>query len=133
VAPVEITDATIEALAALAPLAPSSAALPVHRSGASSRFGRPNADRLFRHRLPSWPCPAGQPLPIPRRFEEMGVRRYGFHGLSFEFIARRLAEISPALPAKRTVAAHLVPAPAFAPCAMAEASTPRWGSRHSTD
>ena len=37
----------------------------------------------------------------------MGIRRYGFHGLSFEFIARRLAEISPDLAGKRTVAAHL--------------------------
>ena len=37
----------------------------------------------------------------------MGIRRYGFHGLSFEFIASRLAEISPNLAGKRTVAAHL--------------------------
>jgi acetate kinase len=37
----------------------------------------------------------------------MGIRRYGFHGLSFEFIARRLAETSPALADKRTVVAHL--------------------------
>ena len=37
----------------------------------------------------------------------MGIRRYGFHGLSFEFIANRLAEISPNLAGKRTVAAHL--------------------------
>ena len=40
-------------------------------------------------------------------FEEMGIRRYGFHGLSFEFIASRLAEISLNLAGKRTVAAHL--------------------------
>ena len=30
-------------------------------------------------------------------YEEMGIRRYGFHGLSFEFIANRLTEISPHL------------------------------------
>lgn len=44
---------------------------------------------------------------IPRRFEDAGIRRYGFRGLSFEFIANRLAEISPVLASKRTVAAHL--------------------------
>ena len=37
----------------------------------------------------------------------MGIRRYGFHGLSFEFIANRLAETSPNLAGVRTVAAHL--------------------------
>ena len=37
----------------------------------------------------------------------MGIRRYGFHGLSYEFIANRLAEISPILAGKRTVVAHL--------------------------
>jgi acetate kinase len=41
------------------------------------------------------------------RYEERGVRRYGFHGLSFEYVAGRLAAISPRLVAKRTVIAHL--------------------------
>ena len=35
------------------------------------------------------------------------MRRYGFHGLSYEFIAARLAELSPDLPDKRTIVAHL--------------------------
>jgi acetate kinase len=35
------------------------------------------------------------------------VRRYGFHGLSYEFIARRLAEVAPALAEGRTIVAHL--------------------------
>lgn len=46
-------------------------------------------------------------LPLPRRYGEKGVRRYGFHGLSFTWIAGRLAEIDPALHAGRTVVAHL--------------------------
>ena len=36
-----------------------------------------------------------------------GVRRYGFHGLSYEYIAGRLREIDPALAAGRVVACHL--------------------------
>jgi acetate kinase len=108
VAPVEITDATIEALAALAPLAPlhQPRCLSPIRTIKSLRPGLTQIacfDTAFHHGL----APPASRFAIPRRFEEMGVRRYGFHGLSFEFIARRLAEISPALPAKRTVAAHL--------------------------
>lgn len=44
---------------------------------------------------------------IPRRYEANGIRKYGFHGLSYEFVAGRLAEISPELAAGRTVVAHL--------------------------
>jgi acetate kinase len=44
---------------------------------------------------------------IPRRYEERGLRRYGFHGLSFEYIATRLAALSPAFATKRIVIAHL--------------------------
>jgi acetate kinase len=60
-------------------------------------------DTAFHHGL----APPVSRFAIPRRFEALGIRRYGFHGLSFEFISRRLAEISPALPDKRTVVAHL--------------------------
>ena len=42
---------------------------------------------------------------LPRRLFEQGVRRYGFHGLSYEFIARTLPEYAPE--AKRVVVAHL--------------------------
>jgi acetate kinase len=48
-----------------------------------------------------------QAFALPYSFFDEGIRRYGFHGLSYEFIASRLAEISPALAAKRAVAAHL--------------------------
>ena len=42
---------------------------------------------------------------LPRRLFEQGVRRYGFHGLSYEFIARTLPEYAPE--ATRVVVAHL--------------------------
>jgi acetate kinase len=44
---------------------------------------------------------------IPERLYAEGVRRYGFHGLSYEYIARRLAEIAPDIAKRRVVVAHL--------------------------
>jgi acetate kinase len=46
-------------------------------------------------------------LPLPRHFHEEGIRRYGFHGLSYEYISHQLADIDPALRAGRVIAAHL--------------------------
>lgn len=42
---------------------------------------------------------------LPRRYYEAGVRRYGFHGLSYEYLSARLAALEPA--AERAVIAHL--------------------------
>jgi len=44
---------------------------------------------------------------LPDRFFRQGVRRYGFHGLSYEYIARRIAAEDAALGAGRLVVAHL--------------------------
>ena len=44
---------------------------------------------------------------IPEQLHEEGVRRYGFHGLSYEYIARRLGEIAPEIAKGRVVVAHL--------------------------
>ena len=44
---------------------------------------------------------------IPERFYQEGVRRYGFHGLSYEYIAGRLPELNPALARGRVIVAHL--------------------------
>ena len=106
--PAEVTDKTIEAMTALTALAP------LHQPRCLSpmraiRLLRPDLrqiacfDTAFHHGL----APPVSRFAIPRRFEEMGIRRYGFHGLSYEFIANRLAEISPILAGKRTVVAHL--------------------------
>jgi len=47
-------------------------------------------------------------LPIPRRYEARGVRRYGFHGLSYAFLIQRLAELAGASAAQgRVILAHL--------------------------
>jgi acetate kinase len=44
---------------------------------------------------------------IPERFYAEGVRRYGFHGLSYEYIASRLPQVAPAEAAGRVIVAHL--------------------------
>lgn len=44
---------------------------------------------------------------IPRTWYEQGVRRYGFHGLSYEYVTRRLAAIAPAHAQGRVVLCHL--------------------------
>lgn len=45
------------------------------------------SDTAFHHDLPR----VAQLLAIPRRYEKQGVRRYGFHGLSYEFLMAELA------------------------------------------
>jgi acetate kinase len=47
-------------------------------------------------------------LPIPRRYEAAGVRRYGFHGLSYEYLMEELARLGdPAATEGRVILAHL--------------------------
>ncbi len=44
---------------------------------------------------------------IPYRYYEQGVRRYGFHGLSYDYVTGELQRIAPHLMAGRVVVAHL--------------------------
>jgi acetate kinase len=44
---------------------------------------------------------------IPERLYTEGVRRYGFHGLSYEYIAERLREVAPDIAGGRVIVAHL--------------------------
>ena len=47
-------------------------------------------------------------LPIPRRYEATGIRRYGFHGLSYAFLMEELTRIGdPAAAKGRVILAHL--------------------------
>jgi acetate kinase len=61
-------------------------------------------DTAFHHDLPR----VAQLLPIPRRYEAQGVRRYGFHGLSYEFLMGELARVAGSEVAPgRVILAHL--------------------------
>jgi acetate kinase len=46
-------------------------------------------------------------LPVPRRYEQQGVRRYGFHGLSYTYLMEELARVDAAAAAGRVILAHL--------------------------
>ncbi|MBF0435573.1 MAG: acetate/propionate family kinase [Magnetococcales bacterium] len=48
-----------------------------------------------------------QCFPLPATLTDAGVRRYGFHGLSYEYIAMKLKELDPDLARGRVVVAHL--------------------------
>jgi len=107
-APVRIDDAVLAKLEALCPLAPLHQPhnLAGIRAVAAAQPDLPQVacfDTAF-HRshpeLADW-------YALPRRFHDDGIRRYGFHGLSYEYIARTLPTAAPELAAGRVVVAHL--------------------------
>jgi len=51
--------------------------------------------------------PIAQSFALPPDVTEKGVKRYGFHGLSYEFIASRMPSLDPALSNGKVVVAHL--------------------------
>ena len=61
-------------------------------------------DTAFHHDLPR----VAQIIAIPRRYEAAGVRRYGFHGLSYAYLMEELARVAgPGRPRGRVILAHL--------------------------
>jgi acetate kinase len=61
-------------------------------------------DTAFHHNLPR----VAQLLPIPRHYEAKGVRRYGFHGLSYAFLVEELERLAgPQAARGRVILAHL--------------------------
>jgi acetate kinase len=61
-------------------------------------------DTAFHHDLP----PVARTLPIPRRYAAQGVRRYGFHGLSYAYLIEELARVTgPTAADGRVILAHL--------------------------
>ena len=107
-APVRVTDAVLDDLVKLEPLAPlhqphNLAPIRAIMKAAPQIPQIACFDTAF-HRTQS---SLAQAFALPRRFAEEGVRRYGFHGLSYEFLASRLKELAPGLADKRVVFAHL--------------------------
>jgi acetate kinase len=107
-APVRVTETVLDDLAKLEPLAPLHQPhnlAPIH----AIMMAAPQIpqiacfDTAF-HRTQS---NLAQAFALPRRFSEEGVRRYGFHGLSYEFLTSRLKELAPELASGRIVFAHL--------------------------
>ena len=107
-APERVTEALMAELAQLAPFAPLHQ--PHNLAGVRAALDAfPQApqiacfDTAFHRNHPF----VNDSFALPRRFYEKGVRRYGFHGLSYDYIAGELAASEPALHAGRVVVAHL--------------------------
>jgi acetate kinase len=60
-------------------------------------------DTAFHHSLPA----VVTRFALPHEYEAAGVRRYGFHGLSYEYIAGAFAKVAPEVARGRIVVAHL--------------------------
>lgn len=107
-APRRVDPDLLDRLDALCPLAPLHQPhnLAAIRAIAKLRPDLPQVacfDTAFHHDRP----PVATRFAIPRGLHDKGVRRYGFHGLSYEYVAGRLSEIDPDLAAGRVIAAHL--------------------------
>ena len=107
-APERVTDRLLEALDRLTPLAPlhQPHSLAPIRAIALARPGLTQVacfDTAYHRTMP----PVATRLPLPASYERQGLRRYGFHGLSYEYIAGRLATEAPSLAAGRVIVAHL--------------------------
>jgi acetate kinase len=95
----------LEALTPMAPLHQPHSLAPI-RAIAAARPGLPQVacfDTAFHHGMPT----VATRFALPRAYEAEGVRRYGFHGLSYESVVHQLAVLAPDLAAGRVIAAHL--------------------------
>jgi acetate kinase len=106
--PARVTPVLLDELTALVPLAPLHQPhnLAAIRTLATLRPALPQVacfDTAFHHLLP----PVATRIALPAEFAEKGVRRYGFHGLSYTHIAERLRALAPDVAAGRVIAAHL--------------------------
>ena len=107
-APVLVTEEVIEELATLVPLAP------LHQP---HNLAAIRAVQEVQPELPQVACfdtafhrsqdMVGQLYGLPYEYYERGVRRYGFHGLSYEYIAAILPTVAPEIASGRVVVAHL--------------------------
>jgi acetate kinase len=107
-APVRVTDEILDRLDRLTPLAP------LHQPHNLSPI------RTLKRTHPSLPqvacfdtafhrrrAPATMRFALPREYEAAGIERYGFHGLSYEYVADVLPGIAPHLASARAIVAHL--------------------------
>jgi acetate kinase len=107
-APVRIDNKVIAELAALSPLAPLHQPHNVAPIAAIAEAAPhiPQVacfDTAFHRQQP----PLAQLFALPRQYTDAGIRRYGFHGLSYEYVTSHLKEIAPEIADARVVIAHL--------------------------
>src|SRR5205085_665428 len=102
--PTRLTPSIVTELRALTPLDPTHLPAELAMIDSMTRAA-PHLPQIacfdtgFHRTLPS----TARLLPIPRRY---GLRRYGFHGLSFTYLMRALSDVTPP-PGRRIILAHL--------------------------
>lgn len=106
--PIRLDVGVLAALDALVPLAPLHQP---HNLGAIRALARLDPD------LPQIACfdtafhrthlAVADRFALPRELYDAGVRRYGFHGLSYEYVAETLSSVAPEIAAGRVIVAHL--------------------------
>lgn len=106
--PVRVNSAVVDELERLIPLAPlhQSHHLAAIRAVSQLHPDLPQVacfDTSFHATQPE----AARMVPLPQHFREEGIQRYGFHGLSYEYISSILPQCDPAAAAGRTIVAHL--------------------------
>jgi acetate kinase len=107
--PERVTPELVEELRRLAPRDPDHlpgeiALIDVFRSQCPGLPQVACFDTAFHHDMPR----VAQIVPIPRRYEAMGVRRYGFHGISYAYMMEELSRVGGATEAGgRVILAHL--------------------------
>lgn len=106
--PVRLTDAVLGRLAAYEPFAPlhqphNLAAVRAAMAAFPDAVQVGCFDTAFHRGHPF----VNDTFALPRRFYDQGVRRYGFHGLNYEFISGELDRIDPDDHHRRTIVCHL--------------------------
>jgi acetate kinase len=107
-APVEVTPEIIPELEKLSPLAPLHQPHnlgPIKGIAQNAPHIRQVAcfDTAFHQTQPH----LAQAFALPRELSDAGIKRYGFHGLSYDYVSARLRDVAPDHANKRIVIAHL--------------------------
>ncbi len=106
--PVAVNDAVMGTLESLVPLAPLHQPFNL-RCVAAARQSFPGVPQIacFDTAFHTTHTFEQAAFGLPRAYYEEGVRRYGFHGLSYEHVSRQMAQIAPAVSDGRLIVAHL--------------------------
>jgi acetate kinase len=97
--------ATLERYVSLAPLHQPNNLAPIRAIGA--RFPELPQVACFDTAFHRGHSAVADHFALPEAFYAEGVRRYGFHGLSYEYIAQHLQRIAPEIADRRVIVAHL--------------------------
>jgi len=106
--PVILTPEILQQLTQLIPLAPLHQ--PYNLAAIEAAFERlPNVPQVacFDTGFHATSPPVAKLVPLPTKIRASGVQRYGFHGLSYEYVASALPDVAPEIAKGRVIIAHL--------------------------